>query len=53
MDDPQVEPAPDPEPEAPRPKLTDLEPLSVIQDRLRKETAAGVRGGKVRRGRQM
>lgn len=51
-DEPMVPPADAPEP-APRVKATEREPLAVIQDRLRKESAAGLSGGRVRRGRQM
>jgi hypothetical protein len=48
-DDPPVAP----EPEPVRPKLTDREPLADIQARLREESARGVQGGRIRRGRQV
>jgi hypothetical protein len=35
-----------------RVRQTEREPLAVIQERLRQETARGLSGGRVRRGRQ-
>lgn len=38
---------------APKLRATEREPLSVIQDRLRAEGAAGLRGGQIRARRRV